>query len=140
MWRYSEMGEYKMKRIIIVILLALSLVGCSTKENKDVNSSNDYRQIMEEKEYIVIDVRTKEEYDEGHVKGSINIPYDEINKDSEKEKKKVVTLRPYVQALYCITHYIINTAGISVGRKNVRKKRSHASANGMGATCSSRLA
>ena len=77
-----------MKKIIIVLLLGLSLVGCNAKENKDVNSSNDYKQIMEEKEYIVIDVRTKEEYDEGHVKGSINIPYDEINKDSDILKKK----------------------------------------------------
>lgn len=105
------MGEYKMKRIIIVILLALSLVGCSTKENKDVNSSNDYKQIMEEKEYIVIDVRTKEEYDEGHVKGSINIPYDEINKDSEIAKEKVVFV-------YC--------------RSGVRSKKAYETLKGLG--------
>ena len=100
-----------MKRIIIVILLALSLVGCNAKENKDVNSSNDYKQIMEEKEFIVIDVRTKEEYDEGHVKGAINIPYNEINKDSEIAKEKVIFV-------YC--------------RSGIRSKKAYETLKGLG--------
>ncbi|MFO3716735.1 rhodanese-like domain-containing protein [Anaerococcus sp. ENR1011] len=28
--------------------------------------------------YYIIDARTKEEYDEGHVPGSINIPHEEV--------------------------------------------------------------
>ena len=29
---------------------------------------------------LIIDVRTKEEYNEGHIEGSLNIPLDEIDK------------------------------------------------------------
>lgn len=34
--------------------------------------------------YFIIDVRTREEYDNGHVPGSINIPYDEILENLDK--------------------------------------------------------
>ena len=34
-----------------------------------------------EENYIIIDVRTKEEYVEEHIAGAINIPYDKIEED-----------------------------------------------------------
>ena len=37
-----------------------------------------------------MDVRTSEEYKEGHVKGAINIPYDEINENVELDKEKTI--------------------------------------------------
>jgi phage shock protein E len=37
-----------------------------------------YSQANEDKTSIWIDVRTAEEYQSGHVEGSVNIPYDEI--------------------------------------------------------------
>lgn len=80
-----------MKKFAIILLLTISLFGCSVKEeNKDMKTSLDYKEIMKEKEYIIIDVRTKEEYDESHIKSAINIPYDAINKDSNIDKDKVV--------------------------------------------------
>ena len=85
------MGEIVVKKIAIILLLTISLFGCSVKEeNKDMKTNLDYKEIMKEKEYIIIDVRTKEEYTESHIKSSINIPYDEINKDSNIDKDKVV--------------------------------------------------
>ena len=44
----------------------------------------------QEKEYVIIDVRTKEEYDESHVVNSINIPYDEIDSKIDIDKDKVI--------------------------------------------------
>ena len=41
---------------------------------------------MKEEKYVIIDVRTKEEYDELHVKDSINIPYDDIDKAIDIDK------------------------------------------------------
>lgn len=80
-----------MKKIVI-ILIVLALFGCSSKEENKYNlkTSNDYKEIMQEKDYLIIDVRTKEEYSESHVKGAINIPYDEINKDSDIPKDKTI--------------------------------------------------
>ena len=100
-----------MKKIIIIILLALSLVGCNAKVNKEMKTSNDYKQIMDDKKFIIIDVRTKEEYDVGHVKGAINIPYDEINKDSEIAKEKVIFV-------YC--------------RSGIRSKKAYETLKGLG--------
>lgn len=80
-----------MKKIVIILLLTISLFGCSSKEeNKDLKTTNNYKEIMQEKEYIIIDVRTKVEYEESHIKNAINIPYDEINKDSNIDKNKIV--------------------------------------------------
>ncbi len=43
---------------------------------------------------IIIDVRSKAEYISGHIKGSKNIPLDQIEKESDKIKKwntKIIT-------------------------------------------------
>ncbi len=47
-------------------------------------------------EYILIDVRTKEEYEEGHIPGALLIPYDEIGPkkpDYPKDKLVIVYCR-----------------------------------------------
>ena len=69
-----------MKKIGIVCL-----VGC-TKEQTQEESKLD--KVLKENNYIVVDVRTPEEYAEGHVKESINIPYDEIDENTDLDKTK----------------------------------------------------
>jgi phage shock protein E len=66
-----------MKKIIIVIL-CLILFGCNNKSL--INTDNS----------IIIDVRTKEEYNLGHIVNAINIPYDEINEDITLDKTKTI--------------------------------------------------
>lgn len=46
--------------------------------------------IISENNYIVLDVRTKEEYVSGHVIDSLNIPYDEINENTNLDKSKTI--------------------------------------------------
>lgn len=70
-----------MKRILIILVLGITLCGCTT-DNKNV----DIKKIMQENEYIIIDVRTSEEYEESHLKNSINIPYDKLDDNLEKDK------------------------------------------------------
>lgn len=72
-----------MKKLLLVLLVFM-LCGCGEKDTQ-----KDVYQIMKENEHIIIDVRTKEEYDESHVVGAINIPYDEIN-NSNLDKNKVI--------------------------------------------------
>ena len=60
------------------------LCGCGSSNNYSIEK------IMKENEHIIIDVRTKEEYDEEHIKDAINIPYDEINSESNIDKDKII--------------------------------------------------
>jgi len=73
-----------MKKGLIVLLLLIVLCGCNKKEEIKENKTStiDYKEILKENNYMIIDVRTKEEYQSGHIKGAINIPYDEINEYS----------------------------------------------------------
>ena len=47
--------------------------------------------------YIILDTRTQEEYDEGHIPGAILIPYDEIMQKAES----VLTDKNQLILVYC---------------------------------------
>ena len=47
--------------------------------------------------YIILDTRTQEEYDEGHIPGAILIPYDEILEKAEN----VLTDKSQLILVYC---------------------------------------
>ncbi len=89
-----------MKKIIIVVMTMILVSGCNSNNNEVDNTTNSINSITtkevntivkEEKDYIIIDVRTKEEYESGHIKGAINIPVDAINSiDIDKTKKIIV--------------------------------------------------
>lgn len=76
-----------MKKILIVFL-CLIMCGCeNTKQNP---KSNQLESIIEKNNYIIVDVRTEEEYNQGHVVNSINIPVDEIDENIELDKSKTI--------------------------------------------------
>lgn len=51
-------------------------------------SAKEAKRIMdEEKGYVILDVRTKQEFNEGHIKGAVLIPNDQIRARAEKELK-----------------------------------------------------
>lgn len=66
-----------MKKFLIIVVLCILLCGCGTSYSKEF----DINQLMSENEYIIVDVRTKDEYDEAHLVDAVNIPYDEIQSD-----------------------------------------------------------
>lgn len=77
-----------MNRLIWILLVTMVLIssGCR-KENTQEEETMAYRQIDaaqakeimdSENGYIILDVRTREEYDEGHVPGAICIPNEDI--------------------------------------------------------------
>lgn len=74
-----------MKKIIVFLIFSLVLCGCeSTSKESEIDK------IMKENEYTIVDVRTKSEYDEGHLVGAINIPYDEIDRNTNLDKDNVI--------------------------------------------------
>ena len=72
-----------MKKIVILLLASIFLFGCNKTEK-----TKTYQDIMAEKEFIIIDVRTKEEYESEHIKEAINIPVDQIDDSIQLEKDK----------------------------------------------------
>lgn len=73
-----------MKKILIMFVISFTLYGCGNSKSDEIEK------LMSENEYIIIDVRTKEEYDGGHLVDSVNIPYDEISEESELDKDKII--------------------------------------------------
>jgi len=93
-----------MKKLILIILAIFVLTACGQdKENKQeavyVNiTAQQAKEIMDSQEgYIILDTRTQEEYDEGHIPGAILIPYDEVLEKAEG----VLTDKNQLILVYC---------------------------------------
>lgn len=81
-----------MKKIWILLLLALLLAGCAQDKNIEqeevyVNiTAEEAKKLMDTQEgYIILDVRTQEEFDTGHIPGAVLIPNTEIAQRAEQE-------------------------------------------------------
>ena len=83
----------KLKGLIIMLLISLSLFGMTacggenrTPSTYEQITPQEAKTIMDtEKDYIIIDARTKEEFAEGHIENAILIPEYEISTRAEKE-------------------------------------------------------
>ena len=82
-----------MKRLLMLLLACLMLTACTQKPQEEpmkqptdqtqsayVNiSAEEAKRIMDSQTgYVILDVRTQEEFEEKHIPGAILIPYDEI--------------------------------------------------------------
>ena len=64
-------------------MVVILITGCGKKVSiEDIKKERD--------DIVIIDVRTKEEYLEGHVVNSINIPYDLIDENINIDKSKKI--------------------------------------------------
>ncbi len=82
----------KARGIVFMLLISLSLFGftaCKGGENNityEQITQQRAKEIMEtQKDYIIIDARTTEEFNEGHIENAILIPEYEIAERAEKE-------------------------------------------------------
>ena len=83
----------KVKGLIIMLLISLSLFGLTACDGEKEKASTyehitaeQAKVIMDtEKDYIIIDARTEEEFAEGHIENAILIPEYEIASRAEKE-------------------------------------------------------
>ena len=83
----------KVKGLIIMLLISLSLFGMTACDGENGKVST-YEQITAEqaktimdteKDYVIIDARTEEEFAEGHIENAILIPEYEISNRAEEE-------------------------------------------------------
>jgi len=93
-----------MKKLVFLLLAVMMLTACGQdKENGQgavyVNiTAEEAKQIMDSEEgYIILDARTQEEYDEGHIPGAIVISHEEITEKAEE----MLTDKNQLILVYC---------------------------------------
>ena len=93
-----------MEKWIIGMLVMLLFAGCSQAKGNPQEASfvnitaEKAKQLMDtEENYIILDVRTQEEYDQGHIPGAILIPDNRIDADAEK----ILTDKNQLILVYC---------------------------------------
>ena len=116
-----------MKKIVILLVLGLILItGCSKDDSMRVESIS-MKQVYDISEniekypdYVIVDVRSVEEYKSGHIKNAINVPLPNIDeRDISKDKKVIVYCRSGSRSLTSAGElhklgykYIYNMGGI----------------------------
>ena len=93
-----------MKKWILLLLAVMLFTACwqGNKNGQEAAYMNitaeEAKQIMESREgYIILDVRTQEEYDQGHIPGAIVISHEEIAEKAEE----VLTDKDQLILVYC---------------------------------------
>ena len=93
-----------MKKLIPILLAVMLLTACGQDKENDqgaayVNiTAEEAKRIMDsEEDYIILDVRTREEYDEGHIPGATQISHEEIAEKAED----VLTDKDQMILVYC---------------------------------------
>lgn len=93
-----------MKKILLIIVLCIIITGCSS-DSKNTEliqieriTTNEVKKIIDNYDdysnIIILDVRTEDEYNSGHLKNAINLPLQEIESiDIDKNKEIVVYCR-----------------------------------------------
>ena len=78
-----------MKRMIPFLMALLLLTGCGAQSEestyRQVNAEEAAAMMEEESDYIILDVRTAEEYREKRIPGAINIPNETIGTEDIPE-------------------------------------------------------
>ncbi len=82
----------------LTVLLGLSLFGCSSKANyHQIDGQSALDMMNNETDYIIIDVRTESEYQQGHIKNAINIP----NESIDESVSEILTDKDQLLLVYC---------------------------------------
>ena len=93
-----------MKKLIFLLLAVMLLTACGQAKENDreavyVNiTAEEAKTIMDTEEgYVILDTRTREEYDQGHIPGAIQISHDEIT----EKAGEVLTDKDQLILVYC---------------------------------------
>ena len=78
-----------MKKVLPILLAALLLAGCAAPAEeiiyRQISMTDAVTMMEEESSYIILDVRTPEEFVDKHIPGAINIPNETISTEEIPE-------------------------------------------------------
>ena len=72
-----------MKKYIPILLSLILLTGCTNQSQQEktyrqISATEAITMMKEESEYLIVDVRTLEEFNDKHIPGAINVPNESI--------------------------------------------------------------
>ena len=93
-----------MKKLLFLLLSVMLLTACGQAKENDQEAAymnitaEEAKAIMDsEEDYIILDARTQEEFDQGHIPGAIVISHEEIAEKAEE----VLTDKEQLILVYC---------------------------------------
>jgi phage shock protein pspE len=84
----------KIVTVLVLFAMALFIAGCDGDAHEDQKEQAKYRRItadeaqvlmQREQDYLILDVRSPEEYAAGHIPHAINIPMDDFGEEAPRE-------------------------------------------------------
>ena len=116
-----------MKKWILLLLAVMLLAACGQEKENDREAiymnitAQEAKEIMDSQEgYVILDVRTQEEFDQGHIPGAILIPDYEI----EEKAEKVLKDKDQLILVYCRSgrrSKLAAEALVALGYTNIRE-------------------
>ena len=88
-----------MKKIILMFAMVLCSVSVACADSVKIDAARASTMLQESSEYIVLDVRTEDEFKEGHIKGAINI---DVTQPFDVKAGKLDRAAKYI--VYCRTN------------------------------------
>lgn len=76
-----------MKKLLIIICILL-LTGCNSQEKQMIT----YQELTKLENYILVDVRTEQEFETSHIPNAKNIPLDTIDYNMNLDKNKTIVV------------------------------------------------
>ena len=96
--------DKRIKKWLLLCLSVALLAGCTTEKSEDTEdmymniTAVQAKEIMDTAEnYIILDVRSQEEYDTGHIPGAILIPHTQV----QAQAQLVLTDKDQLILVYC---------------------------------------
>ena len=80
---------------VLIIVILLIATNSSKSEITRIENSTDFSEVLKQDNLVLIDVRSKEEYNESHIPRAINIPYDELENKVKYDKDLNIVVYSY---------------------------------------------
>ena len=116
-----------MKKWILFLLAVMLMTGCGQNIDNEQEAvylnitAEEAKEIMDSEEgYVILDVRTQKEFDQGHIPGAIQISHEEIAEKAEE----VLTDKDQLILVYCRSgrrSKIAAEALVELGYTNIRE-------------------
>lgn len=100
---------------VLIIVILLIATNSSKNEITIIENSTDFSEVLKQDNLVLIDVRSKEEYNESHIPRAINIPYNELENKVKYDKDLNIVVYSYNDS----RSHLATTVLEKLGYKNI---------------------